>query len=146
MKLSLSEAILLGLWARKGATIQQVLILKFVFWSENFPCLSRNRLRPMLEGFICSFFSIKVLISPHQNFQQVNIFHLVLYGCTKQLHNFTNIVFETPSLLYRLNDFTLMSEFTRGTQHLNFFQIQSNPLNTDTEGAIESVRINRVSL
>ena len=68
MKLSLSEAILLGLWARKGATIQQVLILKFVFWSEKFPCLSRNRLRPMLEGFICSFFSIKVLISPHQNF------------------------------------------------------------------------------
>ena len=64
MKLSLSEAILLGLWVRKGATIQQVLILKFVFWSEKFPCLSRNRPRPMLEGFIWSLWSIKVLISP----------------------------------------------------------------------------------
>ena len=68
MKLSLSEAILMGLWARKGATIQQVLILKFVFWSEKLLCLSRNRPRPMLEGFIWSLWSIKVLISPHQIF------------------------------------------------------------------------------
>ena len=42
MKLSVNEAILIGLWARNCATIQQVLILKFAFGPEKFPGLSRN--------------------------------------------------------------------------------------------------------
>ena len=53
MKLSVHEAILTVLWAGNCATtIQQVLTLKFVFGSEKFRCLSRNRPRPILEGFI----------------------------------------------------------------------------------------------
>ena len=35
MKLSVNETKLTGLWARNYASIQQVWILKFVFWSEN---------------------------------------------------------------------------------------------------------------
>ena len=35
MKLSVNETKLTGLWARNCASIQQVWILKFVFWSEN---------------------------------------------------------------------------------------------------------------
>ena len=42
MNLSVNEEKLTGLWARNCATIQQVLILKFVFGPEKFPGLSRN--------------------------------------------------------------------------------------------------------
>jgi len=42
MKLSFNEAKWTGFWARNCATIQQVLILKFVFGPEKFPGLSRN--------------------------------------------------------------------------------------------------------
>ena len=42
MKWSVNEAKLTGLWASKGATIQQVLILKFAFGPEKLPCLWRN--------------------------------------------------------------------------------------------------------
>ena len=34
MKLSINEAKLTGLWVRNGTTIQQILILKFVFGPE----------------------------------------------------------------------------------------------------------------
>ena len=39
MKLSVNEAILIGLWARNCSTIQQGLILKFAFGPEKFPGL-----------------------------------------------------------------------------------------------------------
>ena len=42
MKLSFNEAKLTGLFARNCATIQQVLILKFVFGPEKFPGLLRD--------------------------------------------------------------------------------------------------------
>ena len=42
MKLSVNEAILIGLWARSCGIIQQVLILKFAFGAEKFPGLSKN--------------------------------------------------------------------------------------------------------
>ena len=42
MKLSVNEVKLTVLWARKCATIQQVLILKFAFGPEKLPGLSRN--------------------------------------------------------------------------------------------------------
>ena len=42
MKLSVNEAKLTALWARKCAAIQQVLILKFAFGPEKLPGLSRN--------------------------------------------------------------------------------------------------------
>ena len=42
MDLSVNEEKLTGVWARNCDTIQQVLILKFVFGPEKFPGLSRN--------------------------------------------------------------------------------------------------------
>ena len=42
MKLSVNEALLIGLWARNCSTIQQGLILKFAFGPEKFPGLLRN--------------------------------------------------------------------------------------------------------
>ena len=39
MKLSLNEAKLTGLWAKKSAAIQQVLILKFDFGPKTFPAV-----------------------------------------------------------------------------------------------------------
>ena len=48
MKLSVNEAKLTGLWARNCDTIQQVVILIFVFGPENFPGLSRNG--PKVKG------------------------------------------------------------------------------------------------
>ena len=38
MKISANEEKLTGLWAKNGATIQQVWILKFAFGPEKFPC------------------------------------------------------------------------------------------------------------
>ena len=42
MKLSVIEAKWTGLWARDGATIQLVWILKFAFGPKKFPGFSRN--------------------------------------------------------------------------------------------------------
>ena len=42
MDLSVNEEKLTGVWARNCDTIQQVSILKFAFWPEKFPGLSRN--------------------------------------------------------------------------------------------------------
>ena len=54
MKLAVDEAELTGLWARNCATIQQVLILKFVFGPEKLPGLSRNEPRGLFN-FIRGF-------------------------------------------------------------------------------------------
>ena len=43
MKISANEAKFTGAWARKGATIKQVWILKFAFGPQKFPCLSKDR-------------------------------------------------------------------------------------------------------
>ena len=45
MRLYVNEAKLTSLWARNCASIEQVLIFKFVFGPEKFPGLSRNELR-----------------------------------------------------------------------------------------------------
>ena len=50
MKLSVNEAILIGLWARNCSTIQQGLILKFAFGPEKFPGLLRNG--PLVVMFV----------------------------------------------------------------------------------------------
>ena len=50
MKVSVNEAILIGLWARNCSTIQQGLILKFAFGPEKFPGLLRNG--PLVVMFV----------------------------------------------------------------------------------------------
>ena len=48
MRLYVNEAKLTSLWARNRASIQQVLIFKFVFGPEKFPGLSRNEPRVVI--------------------------------------------------------------------------------------------------
>ena len=47
-RLYVNEAKLTSLWARNCASIQQVLIFKFVFGPEKFPGLSRNEPRVVI--------------------------------------------------------------------------------------------------
>ena len=69
-----NEAKLTGLWARKCANIQQVLISKFPFGPRT-ACYCPHRSMSLLQ-LVMSSFSKKVLLSVHARTSEANILHL----------------------------------------------------------------------